>query len=174
MTEFEDRENASDSWKRSKEKRGVTVHLRHAEVQACICCLARMREKNLILRAGKPDQGRKGERTHPWEPRPPSSSSAVVGLLPWFVFFNLKRILIGLGASLPPFVTLTEIDPLYSGGRVVEVFSDRQHEIIYASYSSGFNLIVSPRDFLYLEGNPHVSCYCRARSHCSSRSTTIR
>lgn len=45
-----------------------------------------------------------------------------------------------------------QIDPLYTGGRVVDQFSDRQHEIIYASYSSGFNLVVSPRDFLYLEG----------------------
>jgi hypothetical protein len=49
-------------------------------------------------------------------------------------------------------VTAAEIDPLYTGGRVVSKFSDGKHEIIYASYSSGFNLVVSPRDFLYLEG----------------------
>jgi hypothetical protein len=47
-----------------------------------------------------------------------------------------------------------EIDPLYTGGRVVEKFADGKHEIIYAAYSSGFNLVVSPRDFLYLEGSP--------------------
>ena len=47
-----------------------------------------------------------------------------------------------------------EIDPLYTGGRVVDKFADGKHEIIYAAYSSGFNLVVSPRDFLYLEGSP--------------------
>jgi hypothetical protein len=47
-----------------------------------------------------------------------------------------------------------EIDPLYTGGRVVDQFADGKHEIIYAAYSSGFNLVVSPRDFLYLEGSP--------------------
>jgi len=44
-----------------------------------------------------------------------------------------------------------EIDPMYAGGRVVEMIDER-HEVIYAAYSTGVQLIVSPRDFIYLEG----------------------
>jgi hypothetical protein len=45
-----------------------------------------------------------------------------------------------------------QIDPLYKDGYVYKKFPDGQHEIIYAPYSSGFDLIVSPRDFCYAEG----------------------
>jgi len=44
-----------------------------------------------------------------------------------------------------------EIDPLYQDGRVVEKLDER-HELLYSSYSSGFDFLISPRDFFYVEG----------------------
>jgi len=49
--------------------------------------------------------------------------------------------------------TYGEVDKLYVGGRVVEHI-DETHEILYAIYSAGI-ILISNRDFLYLESRRH-------------------